>query len=197
MPPLVLIKKENDAKQEEIVVLDKDDNLFSNNRAIIDHGGTTIDNHSLQTKESLNYNDFENNHSSEIKELENRTNQQPHILLDKEDDIDSNKQKEGEENSNNNSNNKESFFQKNMDTPPESVTSVPSVTNFPPRYPCMFCTDYFTNIDFDMEIHLREKHKERLLNLPIKGNLDKREEYVVALIKRKMIANSVEEEEGE
>ncbi len=37
-----------------------------------------------------------------------------------------------------------------------------------------------------MELHLHQYHKEQLLNLPIKGNLDKREEYVVAYIKRKM-----------
>ena len=38
-------------------------------------------------------------------------------------------------------------------TPSESVTSVTTVTDMPPKYPCYFCGNgYSTNIDFDMEL---------------------------------------------
>jgi hypothetical protein len=43
-----------------------------------------------------------------------------------------------------------------------------------------------------MELHLLEKHKGQLLNLPITGNLDKREQYVISLVKKKMIKNSLD-----
>ena len=79
-------------------------------------------------------------------------------------------------------------------TPSESVISVTTVTNMPPMYPCYFCGNgYSTNIDFDMELHLHENHKDQLLKLPIRGNLDKREEYVISLTKKKMIENSTED----
>ncbi len=77
-------------------------------------------------------------------------------------------------------------------TPLKSVTSVTPVTNLP-EYPCYFCgNEYTTYKDFDMELHLHEKHKDQLLKLPIGGNLDKREEYVIALTKKKMTENSTE-----
>jgi hypothetical protein len=65
------------------------------------------------------------------------------------------------------------------DTPSESVRSVRSVMQLPKTYPCMFYSEYSTHIDFDMELPLLEKHKQQLLRLPIKCNLDKREEYVI------------------
>ena len=76
----------------------------------------------------------------------------------------------------------------------ESVTSVTTVTDLPPKYPCYYCGNgYSTNIDFDMELHLLEKHKDQLLKLPIRGSLDKREEYAISLTKKKMIENSAED----
>jgi hypothetical protein len=44
-----------------------------------------------------------------------------------------------------------------------------------------------------MELHLHEKHKDQLLKLPIRGSLDKREEYVISLTKKKLIENFTEE----
>jgi hypothetical protein len=79
----------------------------------------------------------------------------------------------------------------NTYTPSESVTSVTSVTDLP-TYPCLFCSEYKTYIDFDMDLHLLEKHKDQLLKLPITGNLDKREQYVISLVKKKMIKNSLD-----
>jgi hypothetical protein len=49
------------------------------------------------------------------------------------------------------------------------------------------------HIDFDMELYLHENHKDQLLKLPIRGSLDKREEYVISLTKKKMIENSTED----
>jgi hypothetical protein len=73
------------------------------------------------------------------------------------------------------------------DTASGSVRSVRSAMQAPKIYPCMFCSDYSTHIDFDMELHLLEKHKQQLLRLPIKGNLDKREDWVIAETKKRMI----------
>ena len=87
-----------------------------------------------------------------------------------------------------------------IDTPSKSVIPVISVINSnhneklksPPKYPCLFCgNQYKTHIDFDMELHLVEKHKDRLLRLPISGNLDKRIEYVINQTKRKMYEESI------
>ena len=36
------------------------------------------------------------------------------------------------------------------------------------------------------------EHKDQLLKLPVKGNLDKREEYVIYLTKKKMVENFTE-----
>jgi hypothetical protein len=76
---------------------------------------------------------------------------------------------------------------KKVYTPLKGVTGVTFVTALPPRYPCYFCgNDYKTCIDFDMELHLIEKHKDQMLKLPIKGNLEKRGGYLVQLTKKKM-----------
>ncbi len=75
------------------------------------------------------------------------------------------------------------ILQKNINTPLKSVTSVPD----PPTFPCMYCNNYSTNIDFDMELHLHEYHRRQILDLKIKGDLDRREEHVVAYMKRKML----------
>lgn len=69
----------------------------------------------------------------------------------------------------------------------ESVTSVTSVTIQRGTYPCLFCSEYSTSIDFDMQLHLLEKHKKELLSLPISGSLDQREDYVIAESKRRMM----------
>lgn len=88
-------------------------------------------------------------------------------------------------------NNQPSEYLQNLGyTPSESVRSVRSVMHAlpPPKtYPCMFCSDYSTHIDFDMQLHLLEKHKRELLKLPIKGNLDKREDWVIEETKRKVM----------
>lgn len=76
---------------------------------------------------------------------------------------------------------------KKIYTPLKGVTSVTSVTALPPQYPCYFCgNNYKSNIDFDMELHLLERHKQQMLKLPINGNLDRRGEYLVQLTKKKM-----------
>jgi hypothetical protein len=81
-------------------------------------------------------------------------------------------------------------------TPSESVTTVTTVTSLPPKYPCYYCgNSYSTNIDLDMELHLHENHRDQMLKLPIKGNLDKREEYVISLTKKRMVENSLVDEE--
>lgn len=55
----------------------------------------------------------------------------------------------------------------------------------PVSYPCYFCLEYTTFIDFDMELHLIEKHKQDLLKLPIGGNTDYRIHYVIDKMKGK------------
>ncbi len=78
-------------------------------------------------------------------------------------------------------------------TPLNCVTSVTCVTAPLPQYPCYFCgTNYKTHIDFDMELHLIEFHKEKLIRLPFRGNMDRRLEYVIAKTKQRVLENSVE-----
>lgn len=87
---------------------------------------------------------------------------------------------------------------KSIYTPLKGVTGVTSVTAFLPQYPCYFCGhNYKTHIDFDMELHLLEKHKQQMLRLPIKGNLDRRGEYLVQLTKKRMRDESLVDTEGD
>lgn len=64
-----------------------------------------------------------------------------------------------------------------------------------PVLECIFCDKYKTAIDFDMELHLLEKHRWELLRqFPIKGkgySMDLRAEYFVHQIKirREQIKN--------
>ena len=83
-------------------------------------------------------------------------------------------------------------------TPSKSVTSVTSVTATPPQYPCYFCgTNYQTNIDFDMGNHFVEKHKSRLIGLPISGNLETRIEWVITETKKRLFENAVEDQKDD
>jgi hypothetical protein len=74
-----------------------------------------------------------------------------------------------------------------------------------PSLSCLFCDNYKTKIRFDMELHLSEKHRHRLVfNLPVgKANMDDRIEYALQLIETGtttmpyQIPNSNDEEEGE
>ncbi|VFJ12607.1 hypothetical protein [Candidatus Nitrosocosmicus franklandus] len=94
--------------------------------------------------------------------------------------------------------NKYKVISKTIYTPLKGVTGVTSVTALPPQYPCYFCgNDYKTGIDFDMELHLLEKHKQQMLRLPIKGNLDNRSEYLVQLTKKKIRDESTVNVEGD
>ncbi len=197
----------DEKNKEESIATDKDDNNLSttNNEIVVDQENIQDYNNS-QIQDSINSNSSfinENNY----KEFENKTNGQQQLLisyyipsLDKENKIittsnDKNISVTQNNHYNNIENSKDDnlkqgneiskIFEKNIDTPLKSVTSGTSVAD-PPKYPCMFCSSYSTNIDFDMELHLHQYHEEQLLNLPIKGNLDKREEFVVAYIKRKM-----------
>ena len=50
---------------------------------------------------------------------------------------------------------------------------------------CMFCKHYMTSIEFDLDLHLCEKHRMELVNLPIgKGNMNVRIEYAIEEGKR-------------
>jgi hypothetical protein len=83
--------------------------------------------------------------------------------------------------------NNNEIYSKSIYTPLKGVTGVTSVTALPPQYPCYFCgSDYKTCIDFDMELHLLEKHRYQMIKLPIKGNLDKKSEYLVQFTKKKI-----------
>ena len=71
-----------------------------------------------------------------------------------------------------------------------------------PTLSCLFCDNYKTKIRFDMELHLSEKHREKLVyNLPIgKANMDDRIEFALPLIQTGtttpyQIPNSSDEEE--
>lgn len=89
---------------------------------------------------------------------------------------------------------------KTLTTPSNRVTSVTSVTAkpSPPQYPCYFCgTNYKTNIDFDMALHLLEFHKQQLLKLPMRGNLDAREDYLIKVAKINLQYNSTIKEFSE
>jgi hypothetical protein len=78
-------------------------------------------------------------------------------------------------------------------TPSKCVTSVTSVTRSLSRYPCYFCgTNYQTNIDFDMGNHFVEKHKSRLIGLPISGNLETKIEWAITETKRRLFENAFE-----
>ncbi|MGB8036318.1 MAG: hypothetical protein WCF03_21080 [Nitrososphaeraceae archaeon] len=45
---------------------------------------------------------------------------------------------------------------------------------------CIFCKHYMTSIEFDLDLHLCEKHRMELVNLPIgKGNMNVRIEYAI------------------
>lgn len=118
-------------------------------------------------------------HNNNIKSLQNNGNTCNIECEVNKDDLQSNKNQN----------------QKSNTTSSESVTSVTCVTATPPQYPCYFCgNDFKTNIDFDMALHLLEFHKQKLLKLPIKGNLDVREDYLISLTKRKLRENSKMEE---
>lgn len=83
-----------------------------------------------------------------------------------------------------------------------SLADLPSIS-------CLFCDNYKTKIRFDMELHLSEKHREKLVyNLPIgKANMDDRIEFALQLIETgtnttmpmpyQLPDSSDEEEEGE
>jgi hypothetical protein len=87
---------------------------------------------------------------------------------------------------------------KSIYTSLKGVMGVTSVTALPPQYPCYFCDhDYRTCIDFDMELHLLEKHRYQMVKLPIKGNLDKRSEYLIQLTKKKMRCENTVDVKGD
>lgn len=45
--------------------------------------------------------------------------------------------------------------------------------------PCIFC-GFITSIEFDLDLHLYEKHRMELVKLPIgKGKMDYRIEYAI------------------
>ncbi|MDR4490054.1 MAG: hypothetical protein R2685_04025 [Candidatus Nitrosocosmicus sp.] len=77
------------------------------------------------------------------------------------------------------------------------VTSVTSVTVKLPQYPCYFCgTNYQTSIDFDMGNHFVEKHKSRLINLPIAGDLETRIDWIISETKRRLFEDSIDDQQG-
>ena len=48
-----------------------------------------------------------------------------------------------------------------------------------PAIPCVFC-EFMTSIEFDLELHLYERHWMELVKLPIgKGNMDYRIEFAI------------------
>jgi hypothetical protein len=76
--------------------------------------------------------------------------------------------------------------------PIKSVNSVTSVTACPPQYPCYFCgTNYQTYIDFDMGNHFIEKHKSRLISLPVSGNLETKIEWAITETRRRLYENDI------
>jgi hypothetical protein len=78
---------------------------------------------------------------------------------------------------------------------PRSTSNDPSeVLKMLPLLRCVFCNEYKTHIEFDMDLHLYEMHKKELLkSLPVgRGyNMDSRIEYVLNLMK----ANAVQRQQ--
>jgi hypothetical protein len=49
-----------------------------------------------------------------------------------------------------------------------------------PLLVCIFCKHYLTHSEFDLDLHLYENHKPRLIKLPIgKGPMDVRIAYAI------------------
>jgi len=83
-------------------------------------------------------------------------------------------------------------------TPLNCVTGVTNVTADLMQYPCYFCgLGYKTHIDFDMGNHFLEKHRNRLLQVPIPGNIETKIDWVISETKRRIGENGMEEDELE
>ncbi len=205
---IVKLAKDLDGKiPTDSIATDKTDILKTNSEIIIDQAYNN-----LQIQNSINSFISETNYT---KAFENKTNRRPKQQLisryippslDKENKVITTSNDKNNSVAKNNyynihdngkdynlkQGNEVSKIYKNIDTPLKRVTSVPD----PPSYPCMYCNNYSTNIDFDMEIHLHQYHRRQILDLKIKGDLDKREEYVVAYMKRKMLETARPADEG-
>ena len=87
-------------------------------------------------------------------------------------------------------------MKKETPTPSNSVTGVTNVTASLPKYPCPFCGDnYKTHIDFDMELHIYENHRHKLVTLQIEGSLDKKIEYLIAESKEQVKKDTTGDDE--
>jgi hypothetical protein len=77
----------------------------------------------------------------------------------------------------------------NIKTSPKKPYDPDEVLKDQPILKCIFCDEYKTQIEFDLELHLYEMHRwELLTKLPFKGkgySMDYRTAYVIHMIKTK------------
>lgn len=49
-----------------------------------------------------------------------------------------------------------------------------------PLFVCIFCKQYMTDTEFDLDLHLYENHRQKLIELPVgKGSLNYRIGYAI------------------
>jgi hypothetical protein len=88
-----------------------------------------------------------------------------------------------------NANNKNQINTKNSNTPHKKPHDPDDILEDQPRLKCIFCDEYKTQIEFDLELHLYEMHRwELLTKLPFKGkgySMDYRNAYVIHITKTK------------
>lgn len=66
-----------------------------------------------------------------------------------------------------------------MTTGPKLVEIINAVKGHP-LFVCIFCKDYITDSEFDLDLHLYENHKPRLIKLPVsKRSLNYRIGYAI------------------
>ena len=66
-----------------------------------------------------------------------------------------------------------------MTTGPKVIEKI-SADKGHPLFVCIFCKHYITDIEFDLDLHLYENHKLKLIKLPIgKGSLNFRIGYAI------------------
>jgi hypothetical protein len=54
---------------------------------------------------------------------------------------------------------------------------------------CLFCSNFMTSIEFDLEMHLYDDHRMELVTLPIgKGDMEYRINYAVEEGKKRIVS---------